>query len=137
MRRMAACLAPGAVLYLFATLPEETPWFYFYLYCLVSADGIVINMVVGGEVVTLKSIEEACNLIIAELPIQVSFMFFIRDLSLWQLTYYFLEHSIQPHLLRHFFDFATLCNNLMIKNFPPCNCKLLNYHFYPFPSIFL
>ncbi|CAO2830877.1 unnamed protein product [Amaranthus hypochondriacus] len=45
MRRMAACLAP---------------------------DGIVINMVVGGEVVTLKSIEEACNLIIAELPIQVS-----------------------------------------------------------------
>ncbi|XP_021714296.1 ATP-dependent RNA helicase eIF4A-like [Chenopodium quinoa] len=45
MRRMAACLA---------------------------SDGIVINMVVGGEVVTLKSIEEASNLIIAEMPIQVS-----------------------------------------------------------------
>lgn len=45
MRRMAACLAP---------------------------DGIVINMVVGGEVVILKSIEEASNLIIAEMPIQVS-----------------------------------------------------------------
>lgn len=45
MRRMAACLA---------------------------SDGIVINMVVGGEVVTLKSIEEGSNLIIAEMPIQVS-----------------------------------------------------------------
>lgn len=44
-RRMASCLAP---------------------------DGIVINMVVGGEVVTLKSIEESTNLIIAEMPIQVS-----------------------------------------------------------------
>lgn len=43
-RRMASCLAP---------------------------DGIVINMVVGGEVVTLKSIEESTNLIIAEMPIQV------------------------------------------------------------------
>lgn len=45
MRRVATCLAP---------------------------DGIVINMVVGGEVVTLKSIEESSNLIIAEMPIQVS-----------------------------------------------------------------
>lgn len=44
-RRMASCLAP---------------------------DGIVINMVVGGEVVTLKSVEESSNLIIAEMPIQVS-----------------------------------------------------------------
>ncbi|XP_021853980.1 ATP-dependent RNA helicase FAL1 isoform X1 [Spinacia oleracea] len=47
-RRMAACLAS------------------------VSSDGIVINMVVGGEVLTLKSIEEGSNLIIAEMPIQVS-----------------------------------------------------------------
>ncbi|KAH9626624.1 hypothetical protein KSS87_001084 [Heliosperma pusillum] len=45
MRRMAACL---------------------------SSDGIVINMVVGGEVVTLKSIEESSNLIVAEMPIQAS-----------------------------------------------------------------
>ncbi|KAK9678548.1 hypothetical protein RND81_11G218600 [Saponaria officinalis] len=45
MRRMAACL---------------------------TSDGIVINMVVGGEVVTLKSIEESSNLIVAEMPIQVS-----------------------------------------------------------------
>ena len=36
-------------------------------------DGIVINMVVGGEVVTLKSIEESSSLIIAEMPINVSF----------------------------------------------------------------
>uniref|UniRef100_A0A7N0VKW5 Eukaryotic initiation factor 4a n=1 Tax=Kalanchoe fedtschenkoi TaxID=63787 RepID=A0A7N0VKW5_KALFE len=45
MRRMATCLA---------------------------ADGIVINMVVGGEVVTLNSIEESSNLLIAEMPINVS-----------------------------------------------------------------
>ncbi|XP_056684762.1 uncharacterized protein [Spinacia oleracea] len=41
--------------------------------CLTS-DGIVINMVVGGEVVTLKSIEEGSNLIIAEMPIQVFYI---------------------------------------------------------------
>ncbi|KAK9948896.1 hypothetical protein M0R45_004450 [Rubus argutus] len=45
MRRMATCLA---------------------------ADGIVINMVVGGEVVTLKSIEESSNIVIAEMPINIS-----------------------------------------------------------------
>lgn len=44
MRRMATCLA---------------------------ADGIVINMVVGGEVVTLKSIEESSSLVIAEMPIHI------------------------------------------------------------------
>ncbi|KAK9284666.1 hypothetical protein L1049_023842 [Liquidambar formosana] len=44
MRRMATCLA---------------------------ADGIVINMVVGGEVVTLKSIEESSSLVIAEMPIDI------------------------------------------------------------------
>ncbi|KAG2724450.1 hypothetical protein I3760_01G017300 [Carya illinoinensis] len=37
-----------------------------------AADGIVINMVVGGEVVTLKSIEESSNLVIAEMPISIS-----------------------------------------------------------------
>ncbi|KAE9466863.1 hypothetical protein C3L33_01237, partial [Rhododendron williamsianum] len=44
MRRMATCLA---------------------------ADGIVISMVVGGEVVTLKSIEESSCLVIAEMPINI------------------------------------------------------------------
>ncbi|XP_048426245.1 uncharacterized protein LOC103945522 isoform X2 [Pyrus x bretschneideri] len=37
-----------------------------------AADGIVINMVVGGEVVTLKSLEESSNLVIAEMPIHIS-----------------------------------------------------------------
>ncbi|KAK1557330.1 hypothetical protein Q3G72_022641 [Acer saccharum] len=37
-----------------------------------AADGVVINMVIGGEVVTLKSIEESSNLVIAEMPINVS-----------------------------------------------------------------
>ncbi|KAL5557024.1 hypothetical protein UlMin_039260 [Ulmus minor] len=36
-----------------------------------ATDGIVINMVVGGEVVTLKSIEESSNLVIAEMPINI------------------------------------------------------------------
>ncbi|KAL9998791.1 hypothetical protein Hdeb2414_s0522g00910371 [Helianthus debilis subsp. tardiflorus] len=40
-----------------------------------NADGIVINMVVGGEVVTLKNIEESSSLVIAEMPINVSFLF--------------------------------------------------------------
>lgn len=44
MRRMATCLA---------------------------SDGIVINMVVGGEVVALKSIEETSNLFIVEMPIHI------------------------------------------------------------------
>ncbi|KAM1294260.1 hypothetical protein ACFX13_014635 [Malus domestica] len=39
-----------------------------------AADGIVINMVVGGEVVTLKSLEESSNLVIAEMPIHVSLL---------------------------------------------------------------
>ncbi|GAB2282606.1 hypothetical protein Dimus_017145 [Dionaea muscipula] len=46
-RRMATCLAP---------------------------DGIVINMVVGGEVTALRSLEESINLVIAEMPINVSEM---------------------------------------------------------------
>ncbi|EEF38765.1 ATP-dependent RNA helicase eIF4A isoform X2 [Ricinus communis] len=37
-----------------------------------AADGIVINMVVGGEVVTLKNIEESSSLVIAEMPINIS-----------------------------------------------------------------
>ncbi|CAD5196148.1 unnamed protein product [Musa acuminata subsp. malaccensis] len=37
-----------------------------------AADGIVINMVVGGEVVALKGLEENSGLIIAEMPINIS-----------------------------------------------------------------
>ncbi|XP_022963370.1 ATP-dependent RNA helicase eIF4A isoform X1 [Cucurbita moschata] len=37
-----------------------------------ASDGILINMVVGGEVVTLKSIEESSGLVIAEMPINIS-----------------------------------------------------------------
>ncbi|XP_076923502.1 ATP-dependent RNA helicase eIF4A-like [Bidens hawaiensis] len=40
-----------------------------------AADGIVINMVVGGEVATLKNIEESSSLVIAEMPINVFEMF--------------------------------------------------------------
>ncbi|KAM0032227.1 putative RNA helicase [Helianthus debilis subsp. tardiflorus] len=40
-----------------------------------AADGIVINMVVGGEVVTLKNIEESSSLVIAEMPINIFEMF--------------------------------------------------------------
>lgn len=39
-----------------------------------SADGIMINMVVGGEVVTLRSLEESLGLIVAEMPINVSLL---------------------------------------------------------------
>ncbi|CAD5330175.1 unnamed protein product [Arabidopsis thaliana] len=34
--------------------------------------GIVINMVVGGEVTTLKSLEESSGILIAEMPINIS-----------------------------------------------------------------
>ncbi|TVU30878.1 hypothetical protein EJB05_22525 [Eragrostis curvula] len=37
-----------------------------------AADGIAINMVVGGEVATLKALEESSGLLIAEMPIHVS-----------------------------------------------------------------
>ncbi|CAH8358651.1 unnamed protein product [Eruca vesicaria subsp. sativa] len=42
--------------------------------CLASG-GIVVNMVVGGEVTTLKSLEESSGIIIAEMPINV-FLFY-------------------------------------------------------------
>ncbi|RZB78511.1 hypothetical protein D0Y65_029077 [Glycine soja] len=34
-------------------------------------NGIVINMVVGGEVVTLKSIEESSTIVMQEMPMQI------------------------------------------------------------------
>lgn len=36
-----------------------------------AADGTVINMVVGGEVVALKGLEESSGLVIAEMPINI------------------------------------------------------------------
>lgn len=46
-------------------------------------------MVVGGEVVTLKSIEESSNLLIAEMPINVSFslMFYHDDIGILKLFF--------------------------------------------------
>ncbi|KAL1354695.1 hypothetical protein AAHE18_05G060600 [Arachis hypogaea] len=38
-----------------------------------SPDGVVINMVVGGEVVTLKAIEESSNIVMQEMPIFLTF----------------------------------------------------------------
>uniref|UniRef100_A0A1D1YWD3 ATP-dependent RNA helicase FAL1 n=1 Tax=Anthurium amnicola TaxID=1678845 RepID=A0A1D1YWD3_9ARAE len=37
-----------------------------------AADGIVINMVVGGEIVVLKALEESSGIVIAEMPINIS-----------------------------------------------------------------
>ncbi|KHN42076.1 hypothetical protein glysoja_003816 [Glycine soja] len=42
--------------------------------CLATSNGIVINMVVGGEVVTLKSIEESSTIVMQEMPMQVSLL---------------------------------------------------------------
>ncbi|PKA57085.1 hypothetical protein AXF42_Ash002389 [Apostasia shenzhenica] len=50
-------------------------------------DGIVINMVVGGEVVTLKGLEESIGLIIAEMPISVSFAFSFHFMMIQLLQY--------------------------------------------------
>nr|KJB48574.1 hypothetical protein B456_008G075300 [Gossypium raimondii] len=53
-------------------LPTKKETYMRRLTSCLAADGIVINMVVGGEVVTLKSLEESSGLIIAEMPINVS-----------------------------------------------------------------
>jgi translation initiation factor 4A len=44
-------------------------------------------MVVGGEVVTLKHVEESTSLVIAEMPINVSFLLTLCSFI------YALEHS--------------------------------------------
>ncbi|KAK1552810.1 hypothetical protein Q3G72_032745 [Acer saccharum] len=54
------------------TLPMKKETYLRRIATCLAADGVVINMVVGGEVVTLKSIEESSNLVIAEMPINVS-----------------------------------------------------------------
>lgn len=51
-------------------------------------DGIVINMVVGGEVVALKNIEENSGFLIAEMPINVSF-------SVWTQPFNSLSYTLK------------------------------------------
>ncbi|KAG8474737.1 hypothetical protein CXB51_031404 [Gossypium anomalum] len=53
-------------------LPTKKETYMRRLTSCLAADGIVINMVVGGEIVTLKSLEESSGLIIAEMPINIS-----------------------------------------------------------------
>lgn len=58
-----------------------------------STDGIIINMVVGGEVVTLKNIEESSSLVIAEMPINVSSLLTLSSRN------YLLEDNMVTWLL--------------------------------------
>ncbi|KAK1314941.1 hypothetical protein QJS10_CPA06g02566 [Acorus calamus] len=53
-------------------LPSKKETYLRRMTTCLAADGIVINMVVGGEVVTLKGIEEGMGLVIAEMPINIS-----------------------------------------------------------------
>ncbi|KAJ0981551.1 hypothetical protein J5N97_009806 [Dioscorea zingiberensis] len=53
-------------------LPTRKETYFRRMSTCLAADGIVINMVVGGEVVALKGIEETCGLVIAEMPINIS-----------------------------------------------------------------
>ncbi|KAJ6288642.1 hypothetical protein OIU76_024595 [Salix suchowensis] len=54
-------------------LPSKETYLRRMATCL-AADGIVINVVGGGEVITLKTIEESSSLVIAEMPINVSLL---------------------------------------------------------------
>lgn len=53
-------------------LPTKKEAYFRRMSTCLAADGIVINMVVGGEVATLKALEETSGLLIAEMPIHVS-----------------------------------------------------------------
>ncbi|OAY66674.1 Eukaryotic initiation factor 4A [Ananas comosus] len=53
-------------------LPTKKETYFRRMSTCLAADGIVINMVVGGEVVTLKGLEESSGLVIAEMPINIS-----------------------------------------------------------------
>ncbi|XP_040383858.1 eukaryotic initiation factor 4A-I [Oryza brachyantha] len=53
-------------------LPTKKEAYFRRMSTCLAADGIVINMVVGGEVATLKALEENSGLLIAEMPIHVS-----------------------------------------------------------------
>ncbi|XP_020584424.1 eukaryotic initiation factor 4A-III-A isoform X2 [Phalaenopsis equestris] len=53
-------------------LPSKKETYLRRMSTCLAADGIVINMVVGGEVVILKGLEESSGLILAEMPINIS-----------------------------------------------------------------
>ncbi|KAL0917466.1 hypothetical protein M5K25_012528 [Dendrobium thyrsiflorum] len=53
-------------------LPSKKETYLRRISTCLAADGIVINMVVGGEVVILKGLEESSGLIVAEMPINIS-----------------------------------------------------------------
>ncbi|XP_012574432.1 uncharacterized protein [Cicer arietinum] len=52
-------------------LPAKKETYGRRLAACLTADGIVINMVVGGEVETLKSIEESTGIVMQEMPMQI------------------------------------------------------------------
>ncbi|KAK6116241.1 hypothetical protein DH2020_050037 [Rehmannia glutinosa] len=52
-------------------LPTKKETYMRRMSACLSADGIVISMVVGGEVVILKTLEESSGLLIAEMPIHI------------------------------------------------------------------
>lgn len=52
-------------------LPSKKETYTRRMVTCLSSDGIVINMVVGGEVAILKTIEESSGLVIAEMPIHI------------------------------------------------------------------
>ncbi|KAL2348399.1 hypothetical protein Fmac_002399 [Flemingia macrophylla] len=52
-------------------LPAKKETYGRRLVACLTADGFVINMVVGGEVVMLKSIEESSNIVMQEMPMQI------------------------------------------------------------------
>ncbi|XP_057856300.2 uncharacterized protein LOC131065711 isoform X2 [Cryptomeria japonica] len=74
MRRLAACMAgthfPSTNKLIGVTIPTLTTSSTSTINP--SHGAIVINMVVGGEVVSLKNIEEGCGLVIEEMPIHIS-----------------------------------------------------------------
>lgn len=53
-------------------LPSKKETYLRRMSTCLAADGIVINMVVGGEVAILKGLEESCGLVVAEMPINIS-----------------------------------------------------------------
>ncbi|KAJ4750461.1 Eukaryotic initiation factor 4A [Rhynchospora pubera] len=53
-------------------LPTKKETYFRRTSSCLAADGIVINMVVGGEVAALRALEEAIGLIITEMPISMS-----------------------------------------------------------------
>lgn len=74
MRRLAACTMsthfPGTHKVIGGTIPTLAASSTSTINP--SHGAVVINMVVGGEVVSLKNIEEGCNLVIEEMPIHIS-----------------------------------------------------------------